>query len=349
MNGTERVKALLNNEKPDRILTATWMHVPDVDKKPELFAPKIIELTEAYDADIVKIQMDATYIAESYGQDMTFYEHPSVENQRIKKLFEVNKYLIRNLDDVKNIKLKDASTDPVIQREAKGIKLIADHYKGTKPVLPTLFSSFSWLVSMTEGRIDKVREFIKEDRAAVDAALEIINEYNIAIVDEFIKAGADGFFFATSFTSPNAVTREEFEEFNKKYDLEVLNHIHENTWFNMLHVHGNADLYIEDLVKYPVESINWENNTWGVDPSKLTTAKQLRALTDKILIGGNDQFHDFYGSLEEVEEHFTKNLQTFIDEIPDGKFIFGAGCSIPLDVKPEKLKLVRKVADKLQK
>jgi len=349
MNGTERIKALLNNEKADRILTATWMHVPAVDRNPEKFADKIIELTDAYDADLVKVQMNATYIAESYGQDMTFYENPTLENQKIKKLFEVNKYVVKTLDDVKNIKAKDASTDPVIQRDVKAIKLIVDHYNKEKPVLPTLFSSFSWLVSMTDGRLDKVREFIKEDREAVHAALKIINQYNKDIVDEYVKVGADGFFFATSFTSPNVVTYEEYEEFNKAYDLDVLNHIHEKTWFNMLHVHGNADLYIEDLVKYPVESINWENNTFGVDASRLTSAKTLRSLTDKILIGGNDQFHDFYGTLDEVEEKFTKNLQTLIDEIPDGKFVFGAGCSLPLDVSAEKIKLIRKVADKLQK
>lgn len=349
MNGTERVKALLNNQKADRVLTATWMHVPAVDRNPEKFAKKIIELAEKYDSDIVKIQQNANYVPEAYGQDLKFFENPPLKYQKVKKLFEVNKYLITSIEDVRNLKSLVAKDSPVIQREALSIKLIAEHFKGEKPVLPTLFSSYSYLAFFTEGGKDKVAEFIEEDREAVHKALAIINDFNKQVVDEFVEAGADGFFFATSFTSPNAVSEEIYEEFNRKYDLELLNHIHEKTWFNMLHVHGNADLYIDKLVDYPVEAINWENNTWGIPFEKLTSAKTLRSLTDKILIGGNDQFHDFYGTHEEVEARFTKNLQVLVDEIPDGKFIFGAGCSLPLDITADSISLIRKVADKFSK
>ncbi|MBQ7920447.1 MAG: hypothetical protein IJ324_10975 [Lachnospiraceae bacterium] len=345
--GTERIKALIAGKPLDQYINAaTWMHVPAIDRDPDAFAEGIINYAEEYGSDIVKVQLNAAYLAEAYGEKIEFFENPPLKFQKVKKLYEVKEHVVKGINDLAKIDILDVHNNPVIQRDVKAVKKIIDHYQGAKPVLPTLFSSLTWLEVLTEGGLTAVKELIAKDKNAVHKALQNLNEVNKRIVDEYVAVGADGFFFATAFTSPHVVTESEFEEFSRQYDLDVLEHIHKKTWFNMLHIHGNADLYIEKLVEYPVEAINWENATFGVDKAHLTSAAKLRSLTDKILIGGTDQFHDYYGSLSEVEKTFDERLETLIREIPDRRFIFGAGCSLPLDIPSDSIKLIRKVADK---
>jgi uroporphyrinogen decarboxylase len=348
MNGKERIKALLNGNDVDRIAASAWMHVPSVDRDPDAFSRAMINFADDNDWDLLKVQLNAFYITEAYGADIEFFEQPPLKFQKIKKLAEIKKYPIENLEDLKKLKKITVAESPVLQRDITSVKKIIDHYNGTKVVIPTLFSAYSWLSQMTAGREETVKEFIKQDKVAVANALTILNEVNKSVVDAYVEAGVDGFFFATSYTSPLIVSEEEFEEFNRAYDEPLLKYINEKTWFNMLHIHGNADLYIEKLVQYPVQSINWENESVGISPERLTSAAKLRSLTDKVLVGGTDQFHDFYGSEEVVEKRLKERLDTLLSEIPDKRFIFGAGCSLPLDIPADNIKLLRKVANSVQ-
>lgn len=345
MNGRERIEAILNGKPFDKAAASAWMHVPAVDRDPEAFAEAMIRFNDEYDWDLVKVQLNAFYITEAYGADIEFFQQPPLKFQRIKKLAEVKKYPIETLEDLKNLKKITVKESPVLQRDVKAVGKIVEHYKNTKVVIPTLFSAYSWLSGMTAGKEETVKKFITQDREAVHAALGILNEVNKSVVDAYVEAGVDGFFFATSYTSPLVVTEEEFEEFHRAYDEPLLEYINQKTWFNMLHVHGNADLYIEKLVKYPVQSINWENVSEGIRPERLTSAAKLRSLTDKVLVGGTDQFHDFYGAKEVVEQRIKERLHTLLSEVEDKRIIFGAGCSLPLDIPAENIGFLRKAVD----
>lgn len=348
MNGRERIEAILNGKDFDRVAVSAWMHVPAVDRDPEAFAEAMIRFADENDWDLVKVQLNAFYITEAYGADITFFEQPPLKFQKIKKLAEVNKYPIETLEDLKKLKRLTVADSPVLQRDVRAVKRIADHYKGTKVVIPTLFSAYSWLSGMTAGKEETIKQFISQDKAAVHNALAILNEVNRSVADAYVEAGVDGFFFATSYTSPLTVSEEDFEEFHRAYDEPLLAYINQKTWFNMLHVHGNADLYIEKLAEYPVQSVNWENVSVGISAERLTSAAKLRSLTDKVLVGGTDQFHDFYGTKEAVEERFRERLHTLLSEVEDRRIIFGAGCSLPLDIPADNIKLLRKVTDDMR-
>lgn len=345
MNGRERIEAILHGKPTDKAAASLWMHVPAVDRDPEAFPEAIIRFADEYDWDLVKVQMNAFYITEAYGAEIEFFEHPPLKFQKIKKLVEIHRYPIETLEDMAKLEPLTVEESPVFQRDILSVRRIVEHYKGTKVVIPTLFSAFSWLNSMTAGKEETIRRFIREDKEAVHHALAVLNEVNRNLVDAYVKAGVDGFFFATSYTSPLTVSEEEFEEFHRAYDEPLLAYINEKTWFNMLHIHGNADLYIEKLAKYPVQSINWENAAVGISPERLTSAARLRGLTDKILVGGADQMHDFYGASNAVEQVLRERLNTLLSEAADQRIIFGAGCSLPLDIPAANIALFRKAAD----
>ena len=59
----------------------------------------------------------------------------------------------------------------------------------------------------------------------------------------------------------------------------------------MLHVCGMENLRMKDMVTLPVQAINWEDQS----PSNPSLA-EVRAMTDKVLMGGIDRNSDFYGA-----------------------------------------------------
>lgn len=346
MNGKERIEAIVNGTTFDRPAVSAWMHVPAVDRDPEAFSEAMERFNDENDWDLVKVQLNAFYITEAYGADIEFFKNPPLKYQKVKKLAEIKKYPINTIEDLRALRPITVEESPVFQRDIDSVSRIIKYYHGTKAIIPTLFSAYYWLLDMTKGKAETVREFIKEDKEAVLQAVKVLDQVNRNVAEAYIKAGVDGFFFATPYTSPLTATEEEFEEFNRAFDVPFLEDINKKTWFNMLHIHGNADLYIEKLAQYPVQSINWENVSVGIGAERLTSAAKLRSLTDKVLVGGTDQFHDYYGKKEDVEKTLQSRLDTMLSEVEDKRFIFGAGCSLPLDIPAENIALLKKVVDK---
>lgn len=346
MTGYERIKLLTEGKRPDRAPAALWYHVPAVDRDADVFAHEIIRIAEEYDWDLVKVQENSQYITEAYGAEIEFYTHPDLNARKNKRLLKVLRHPVTGIEDLRNLEEVSITEAPSLLREVRAIGLIARHFKGVKPVLPTLFSPYTWLVYMTEGGHEALREFAADDASALHHALQAVDRVNRALADAFIDAGADGFFYATSYTSPHIVTFREYEEFHKNYDLPFLADLQGRTWFNMLHIHGNTDLYIEELSKYPAESFNWERVSLGAAEPQLTSGRRFRELTDKVLIGGADQWHDFYGKKEVLDARFDERFALMNSEIDDGRFVFGAGCSLPLDITDEALKAFRATVDR---
>ena len=58
---------------------------------------------------------------------------------------------------------------------------------------------------------------------------------------------------------------------------------------------------------------------------------ELRAKTDKVLIAGIDQHRDFDGTAAEVRERLSARLERALAQNDGGAFVFGPGCTLPLD------------------
>ena len=75
------------------------------------------------------------------------------------------------------------------------------------------------------------------------------------------------------------VTRAEYREFAKKYDMVVLDAVKGRSWFNILHVHGEKGMF-DQLLDYPVQALNYHDREAG--PS----LAEMRKRTRKCLMGG---------------------------------------------------------------
>lgn len=355
MTGTERIKAVLEGRKPDRVPISLWKHVPIVDRDVKRFTEKIIELTDTDDYDFVKIQVSAAYLTEAYGADIEFNDKEDADysgygiNPQI-TMFKIHKYPIENAADIAGIQPINVRESKVLQRDHQVFKNVLEYYHGTKPVIFTLFNALTWLQYFSKNGAAATVQYLVENKEEVHQFLRNINEVNKQLVDWYVELGVDGFFFADRFTTDSIITKSAFEEFVRPYDLEILNYIHEkkSAWFNILHIHGNVDLNIQNYLDYPVEAFNWEDVAEGEDEKKLISAKALRALTDKVLIGGIDRFADFNGTQEEVKEKLQRRLNAFAEQLPDNKFVFGGGCSLPIDVDESNVNKIREVVNEFK-
>lgn len=350
MTGTEKIKAMLNNKQVDEIGACGWVHTPEADHKPvEEFVKRVIELTDRHQWDFIKLMSNGWYIEDAYGEKLRFYEENiPLEYQKIKRLADIEEPLIKCEKDLETLPVLEAEKNPVIQYNAEVVKRLAEHYHGEKPIIATIFTPSTVLPDLC-GSNAQFLHYIENCPDKVHMALDRLLQGIEGIADVLIGAGADGLFISTKNTSPEMLPAEWFDEFSRSYDEKLLAHIKGKAWFNILHVHGQHNMYMDAYAKYDVQAINWENVPHGMVGKGVTTVADLREKTDKILIGGTDQFYDFYGTVEEVTERFRMRLKTAVREAKDNRFIFAPGCSLPLDVPQENLHLIRTVVDEYLK
>ena len=207
-----------------------------------------------------------------------------------------------------------------------------------------MFNPITWLQEMTHSTsASEILGFLAEYKDEVHQALEVLLETNLRLVDAYIEAGAAGVFYASQYANSNLIGHDLFKEINTDYDLRFFDHIKDKTWFNVLHIHGNVNLYFDDFAKYPVQAINWENVLKDAPADELTSVKLARSVFSGILITGIDQVNDFAGSRDEIKARLTERLNTIREEDPTGKIVFAPGCAFSTDDDPELFTLVKEV------
>ena len=340
MTGTERIKALLNGTAVDRTPISGWLHMPTVDRYIDRFVAEEIAFTDQNGWDFIKVMPNGHHLAEAYGAKIHFLEDPKRWSA------DILEYPIRTVEDLVKLPVLDPKENPVLKREVEVVRRLTEHYKGTKPILPTLFNPITWVQEMNQSTVPgPTLDFLRNHKKELHAALETILQTNLQLADAYIEAGADGFFYASQFASSDLLSPEEFKETNTDYDLRFFEAVKDRTWFNLLHVHGDKNLYFSEFAKYPVQAINWENAPADIPEAEITSVAKARSLFDGILVGGTDQHHDFNGSRAEVKETLTRRLNTALSEDPTGKFILAPGCALPLDVEREIFTLFKEVVE----
>lgn len=281
MNGYERIKAMTEGKTVDRPGTAVWAHCNLIDHDPIEFPRRIREFQESNNWDFVKIMYGQFHFVE----DFDCVIHPATPAYPYPKMI---KYVIDDVsqwDQIRYISGRDGS----LRREIEATKKLVDRFHEKTPVVATVFSPFTNAAEMTGGyfRQSIIIAQARNHPEIIERALQRLTDITIAFVDELWKAGVDGIFLADQFASEDLLTASEHTHFVEKYDLQILNYLKNKTWFNMVHVHGTQKLMMDRFYNYPVQALNWEDVLSNV------SMEEARAKTDKILIGGIEQNHDF--------------------------------------------------------
>lgn len=347
MNSYERIKAITEGKPADRIGVAAWYHMPLLDHNAKDFANGIIQSCHVMKWDICKLQYQNQFMNSAFGVE---YE-PSTSAGIITG--PIKKFAVYHPKQFRELKVPDLSY-PTIDRQLEITKRVLDELHGKVPVLATVFSPLYIARDLTGGKdtgyLLKAIEYSPED---VHKGLEIITETNRRFLEALIGLGIDGIFYADAFASYDNLDRETYAEFAAKYDLQILELLKGRTWFNMLHVHGYKNLRFDQYEElgYPVQAYNWEDRFGDADHDPISL-KQVRAITDKVLMGGVEFWNDFNSPTNDREAVKAVLKSRLIDALEqlgpdDQKFIFTPGCSVKMHVPEYRMQLLHEVVEEV--
>ena len=181
---------------------------------------------------------------------------------------------------------------------------------------------------------EPVLQTLREDRAAMHAALRVITETFTAYAIACMEQGASGIFYATNgWASESMLTADQYREFGEQYDLEFLDAIKSRSKFNILHNCG-THIYFDQIAAYPVQAVNWDVAAEG-NPD-LGTGKMR---SGKAVMGGINQKTTLKnGTPEQVREEVARAI-----ELTGGThFLLAPGCSIPPETPARNLEAIRR-------
>lgn len=336
MNKQARVEAAINGAAVDRVPVSVWYHLSGIDQDPVRLAEGTAAIIKKYDYDFVKMMPFGLYSVQDLGVKVKAFSQqgrPPV----------VERYAIQSVEDYFALP-RIAVTQGTYGRQLEFTEQLRRLLPKDVPYIQTIFSPLTTLHKLAG---DRVLEDLKAAPEAVHAALRVITEITIAFVEENIKRGVSGFFFATQEARKAFISPEDFQSFAVPYDVQVLSSYAKRTWFNVVHLHG-LDVYFEEIARlYPNNVLNWH------DRNTFPSLQEARRLTDKALLAGiraatklvaGREVRDDI-TVDGTPEEIIAHVREAIAAVDGKKLLLGPGCCVDQFAKEENLLAVRQAVE----
>ncbi|MBQ8638554.1 MAG: hypothetical protein IJ468_05245 [Lachnospiraceae bacterium] len=329
----ELVLKAFHNEETERIPVGFWFHFLEGSefnaglKDPEVLEKNLAghkKFLEEFDPDFVKIMTDG------------FFYLP----------FDFSS--VKTVQDLKNLKPIPAD-HPFFEKNVELVRRIRELAGEDRLLFFNAFSPFNQLSGglakpgQFRSGLEKLKEFLTEDAAAVAAALDVIADSIIELLKLVIKPGlADGLYLSVS--NPNrTIPAQIYSTFLSPADRKILKAARELAQDNILHICGYAgNKNILSVYRdYDVSVVNWAVH------AEETSLKDGKAyFGNRAVIGGFDNVKEgllYSGTKEEIEAYVEK----IVAEAGKKGVIIGADCTVPSDIDIERLRWVRDKAASL--
>lgn len=323
MTGRDRVRSAIQGKPVDRVPVALWRHFPNEDQKAESLAAAHVAFQKKYEWDFLKVTPAAGYYGDDWGLRASYKPNPAGTRHYTDRP-------VKKPGDWGHLKSLDV-TAGVYGRELHALRLIRDALPDTL-LLSTIFSPLT--IARTLSGDQALVRYLRENPEDLHRGLERIADITAYFAAETLSAGSDGVFFATQCATTEYLTVEEYEEFGRPYDLRVLDAASRGE-LRLLHIHGKGIMF-DQLTDYPVEVINWHDRR---TPPSLKEAGERYS---GCLAGGVDEWETL---LKGSTQTIAAEVKDAIAETGGVRLIVGAGCTIPIDVSEDRLKIVRTAVD----
>lgn len=306
MSHRQRIENALALKATDRLPFGFWWHFPNRDRAPRRLAELTLALQRKLDLDFIKFSPYGLYSVVDWGVELDI--KGGMLDPPIQAEFPVQ--TPRDWRKLRSYRGYEGEYSIVL--EAQRIALCESD--SDVPLTQTVFSPLTSAAKIA-GR-ETLLEHIREEPEAVHAGLEIITETTRRFAIEVVTRGADGVFFASQTTNEGYLTRDEYAEFAKQYDLVVLEGIQGRSWFNIFHLHGQ-DVMLDQVLDYPVDAFNYHDRESG------PLLVEMRKKTDKCLIGGIGQNTTLvHGTSQEIDAQ----VKDAWSQLNQRGLILGPGC-----------------------
>ncbi|MHC1610814.1 MAG: uroporphyrinogen decarboxylase family protein [Candidatus Methanospirareceae archaeon] len=336
MNGKERVEAAIKFESVDRtpLGYVTWgvgakeanVTYPQYCKSSKNFADGMIKFARKYEVDLITPGTDVWFVPEGWGVKVRYVEdveaYPMLEEVAVKEP-----------EDYEKLEVLDPRRDGRMPVVLDGVGMVTEELRDVA-VFPGLFSPLT-VATHVRGMQDAMKDVILNPdllRKGLETATETLKELAV----EMIKEGADGIFMAVTRGSAELVTEQQYLDFGREYDLELIKEIKEAGGKVILHVCG-YEPFLDIFSEYPAEIINYWDKS-GSPGSELSYVKKKYG--DKVCLAtGLDQTRTLlFGTPADVE----KEAKEAIEKGGNG-FILCSGCEVSPATPEENLRMVTKV------
>lgn len=318
----QRIQRALALQENDRIPFSLWMHFPNRDRFPRRLAELALGNQKRYDMDFIKFMPYGMYTTVDMGVDLNVFEgfdKPPVQHES----------LIRDIKDWDKLHFV-SGTEGEFAVVLEAQRLLFSMMDERVPFLQTVFSPATTLAKICSPAL--LVEHMRQDPSRIHRVLEMVTAEAKQFMKASIALGADGFFYASQLSTETAMTKAEHDEFVRTYDVELLNSVKDDTWFNVFHAHG-AKARIKEIQDYPVQAFSWHDRDDG--PSMA----EVRKYSSKAFVGGLSWGKNWLGKTDAEVVAEIKDTVAF----NGGKgTILGPGCVVAPDTPAERMELVHK-------
>ncbi len=307
----QRLEICLSGNQPDRPPVSLWRHFPVDDQTPEGLAVAVANFQKQYDFDFIKVTPASSFCVKDWGA--TDRWTGNIEGTR-----DYQQPVITYPEDWTKLPLLDPNVGQ-LGHQLTVLRLLKNEFGSSVPILQTIFSPLAQAKNLV-GK-DNLILHIRQHPEELHAGLEIITESTIRFIEEAMKIGIDGIFFAIQHAQYSLLSQEEFLIFEKPYDVRVLETT-KSLWLNMIHLHGEHIMF--DLVAdLPVSIMNWHDR--HTPPS----LKEALERFPGAVCGGLKRWETMVlGTPRDV----VREAKDAIQQTGGRRFILGTGCVLPIIV-----------------
>jgi len=292
----------------DRPPVALWRHFPVDDQTPQGLAQSITIFQHTFDFDLVKVTPASSYCLKDWGAQDEWRGNP--EGTR-----EYTRRVILDPEDWGQLPLLNPKRG-YLGAELETLRLLVQELGPEIPIIYTIFNPLSQAKNLVGGAELLVQ--LRRYPEALHVGLKIIAESTLRFIQVLHETGIDGIFYAIQHAQYGLLTEQEYQQFGKTYDLQVLEAA-EAFKLKMLHLHGK-DVMFDLAADYPVNIINWHDRE--TDPSLSLGLTRFSG----VVCGGVSQDTLVYSTPDQVRSQALEAIQA----TGGLRVILGTGCVTPI-------------------
>ena len=325
MNKRERIEKTIVGEPTDRSPVALWRHFPGDDQRAGDLASAVLDWQRQYDWDFIKVTPASSFCLIDYGVQDRWVG--SLEGTR-----EYTRQVVSKSLDWTDLRPQEPNRG-ALGRQTEALTLIRNGVTDETPILQTIFSPLA-----QAKHIANPATVIKHMRTAPDrlkTGLNTITDTTLRFIDSIRRSRIAGVYYAVQLGGYGDMTPQEYAEFGRPYDLQILRALPNDWWFNMLHLHGDAPIF-DLFVDYPVQALNWHDRE--TEPNLAVAKTKFRGAVCGGL-GHWDPVHN--GTPAEVRAQARDALQ----QTEGRRLILSTGCVAMITSPLANLRAVREAVE----